>query len=85
MTSNIAHCVGSYIEEAIEEMCVTPEDRNLAALPPLPAEKPAVVKSVASLAEARAQGARLDARLIALKRRIVPADTTAAAQGQSSC
>jgi len=60
------------LDEAAQELVVSDEDRELAALPPLPERPRAVVGPVASLAAARAQAARLHSRWIDLRERIVP-------------
>ena len=60
------------VAEALEELPVADEDRALAALPPVPEEPPAVVNpNVLNLAAARAQTARLQARWMDLRQRIV--------------
>jgi hypothetical protein len=58
------------LDDALEELVVTAEDRALAALPPEPPEKRAIVLPAATLTEARAQLARLQTRLMDLRGRI---------------
>jgi hypothetical protein len=55
----------SLIDEALEEIIVTDKDRKLVRVP-LPPEPTAVVEPVISLAAAKAQVARLSARLMQL-------------------
>ena len=60
------------VDEALEGLVVTDQDRALAAeLPGEPLVLPVVHRS-RSLAETRAQGARLQAQYLDLKIRIVP-------------
>jgi hypothetical protein len=59
------------IAAALEELVVPAAMRALAATPPEPSESPAVVERPQTLAAARAQSARLQTRLMDLKRRIV--------------
>lgn len=59
------------LADAVRGLVVSDEDKALAAGKPLPEEPKAVVKPCSTLATARAQAARLQTRLIELKRRIV--------------
>jgi len=66
-----AQIIGQLVDEALEDLVVSDEDLAMAKLPALPPELFAVVdRNVMSLAAARAQTARLQARWIDLKQRI---------------
>jgi hypothetical protein len=62
--------IEALLDEALQELAVSPEERALAALPHEPEEPHATAEPVENLAAARAQAARLHARLIGLRERV---------------